>query len=45
MVKTICEYGELFERIVDLGEAENCDVIVMGRSGLRNCSWGVLPKG
>jgi len=36
MVKTICEYGEPFERIVDLAEAENCDVIVMGRSGKRS---------
>jgi nucleotide-binding universal stress UspA family protein len=35
LVKSICEEGEVHERIVDLADAENCDVIVMGRSGLR----------
>jgi nucleotide-binding universal stress UspA family protein len=35
LVKTVCEEGEIHERIVDLAEAENCDVIVMGRRGLR----------
>lgn len=35
LVKTVCEEGEVYERIVDLAEAENCDVIVMGRRGLR----------
>ena len=34
LVKTVCEEGEVHERIVDLADAENCDVIVMGRSGL-----------
>lgn len=33
-IKTVCEEGEIYERIVDLAEAENCDVIVMGRRGL-----------
>ncbi len=33
LVKTVCEEGEVHERIVDLADAENCDVIVMGRSG------------
>jgi len=33
LVKTVCEEGEVYERIVDLADAENCDVIVMGRRG------------
>jgi nucleotide-binding universal stress UspA family protein len=35
LVKTVCEEGEVHERIVDLADAENCDVIVMGKRGLR----------
>jgi len=35
LVKTVCEEGEIHERIVDLADAENCDVIVMGRRGIR----------
>jgi nucleotide-binding universal stress UspA family protein len=35
LVKTVCEEGEDHERIVDLAEAENCDLIIMGRRGLR----------
>jgi len=35
LVKTVCEEGDVHERIVDLAEAENCDVIVMGRRGIR----------
>jgi nucleotide-binding universal stress UspA family protein len=35
LVKTVCQEGEVYERIVDLADAENCDVIVMGRRGLR----------
>ncbi len=35
LIKTVCEEGEPHERIVDLADAENCDVIVMGRRGLR----------
>jgi nucleotide-binding universal stress UspA family protein len=35
LVKTVCEEGEVHERIVDLADAENCDVIVMGRSSGR----------
>jgi len=34
LVKTVCEEGEVYERIVDLADAENCDVIVMGRRGV-----------
>lgn len=35
LVKTVCEEGEPYERIIDLAQAENCDLIVMGRRGLR----------
>jgi nucleotide-binding universal stress UspA family protein len=35
LVKTVCEEGEVYERIVDLADAENCDVIIMGRRGQR----------
>ena len=35
LIKTVCEEGETFERIVDLADAENCGIIVMGRRGLR----------
>jgi nucleotide-binding universal stress UspA family protein len=33
-IKTVCEEGETYERIVDLADAENADVIVMGRKGM-----------
>lgn len=36
LVKTVCEEGEIHERIVDLADAENCNVIVMGRHGASN---------
>ncbi len=35
LIKTVCEEGEPHERIIDLAQAENCDLIVMGRRGLR----------
>jgi nucleotide-binding universal stress UspA family protein len=35
LIKTVCEEGEIYERIVDLADAENCDLIIMGRRGLR----------
>ena len=35
LIKTVCEEGEAPERIVDLADAENCDLIIMGRRGLR----------
>lgn len=35
LIKTVCEEGKTYERIVDLAEAENCDLIVLGRRGLR----------
>jgi nucleotide-binding universal stress UspA family protein len=34
LVKTVLEQGETHERLVDLAEAENCGIIVMGRSGM-----------
>jgi len=33
-VKPVCEEGEIYERIVDLADAENADVIIMGRKGM-----------
>lgn len=30
-IKTVCEEGEVYERIVGIAEAENCGIIVMGR--------------
>ena len=33
-IKTVCEEGEIYERIIDLADAENCDIIVMGRKGM-----------
>ncbi|HTF99804.1 MAG TPA: universal stress protein [Nitrospirota bacterium] len=35
LIKTVCEEGEVYERIVDLADAESCDLIVMGKKGLR----------
>lgn len=35
LIKTVLEEGEPHERILDLAEAENCDLIVMGRRGLK----------
>ncbi len=35
LIKTVCEEGEAHERIVDLADAESCDIIIMGRRGLR----------
>jgi len=36
LVKTVCEEGEIHERIVDLADAENCNIIVMGRHGFNS---------
>jgi nucleotide-binding universal stress UspA family protein len=33
LIKTVLEEGEIYERIVDLSEAENCGIIVIGRRG------------
>ncbi len=33
-IKMVCVEGVVHEQIVDLADAENCDVIVMGRRGL-----------
>ena len=35
LIKTVCEEGETYERIVDLADAENCGIIVMGRRGMK----------
>ncbi len=35
LIKTVCEEGEPYERIVNLAETNNCDLIIMGRRGLR----------
>jgi nucleotide-binding universal stress UspA family protein len=35
LIKTVVEEGEAHERIVDLADAENCDITIMGRRGLR----------
>jgi len=35
LIKTVCEEGETYERIVDLADAENCGIIVMGRRGIK----------
>lgn len=34
LIKTVCEEGEAYERIIDLAEADNCELIVMGRRGM-----------
>jgi nucleotide-binding universal stress UspA family protein len=34
LIKTILEEGEIYDRLVDLAEAENCGVIIMGRRGM-----------
>ena len=36
LIKTVMEEGEPYERIVDLADAENCDLIIMGRKGTRH---------
>lgn len=35
LIKTVLEEGETHERILDLADAENGDLIIMGRRGLR----------
>jgi nucleotide-binding universal stress UspA family protein len=34
LIKTVCEEGEIYERIVDLADSENCDLIIIGRRGM-----------
>ncbi len=34
-IKTVCEEGEPYERLVDLAVSKKCDLIVMGRRGLK----------
>lgn len=33
LIKTVCEEGEIYERIVELADSENCELIVVGRKG------------
>jgi len=33
-IETICEEGEIYERIIELADAENYDLIVMGKKGM-----------
>jgi nucleotide-binding universal stress UspA family protein len=33
-IETLCEEGEIYERIIDLADAENYDLIVMGKKGM-----------
>ncbi len=33
LIKTVLEEGEIYDRLVDLAEAENCGVVIMGRRG------------
>lgn len=33
LIKTVSEEGEPYERVVDLADAENCDLIITGRKG------------
>ncbi|MGC2063984.1 MAG: universal stress protein [Thermodesulfovibrionales bacterium] len=35
LIKTVLEEGETHERVLDLADAENCDLIIMGRRGVR----------
>lgn len=35
LIKTVLEEGDTRERILDLADGENCDLIIMGRRGLR----------
>lgn len=35
LIKTVLEEGETHERVLDLADSENCDLIIMGRRGLR----------
>ncbi len=34
-IKTVCDEGEPYERIVDIASAKKCDLIVMARRGLK----------
>lgn len=34
MIETVCEEGEIYERIVDLADMGNYDLIVMGKKGM-----------
>jgi len=42
LIKTVCEEGEVYQRIIDLAEAENCGLIVMGRTGQHSLEHGFI---
>ena len=42
LIKTVREEGETYERIVDLADAENADIIVMGRRGKRRMTHALV---
>jgi len=42
MIRAILEEGEPYEKIVDIAEAENADLIVMGRRGLHTVERALL---
>ena len=42
LIKPVCEEGDPYERIVDLAEAENCDLIVMGRKGVSHADRSLI---
>lgn len=35
LIKAVCEEGEPYQRIIDLADAENAELIIMGRRGLQ----------
>ena len=42
LIRTLLEEGVPYEKIVDIAEAENCDLIVMGRSGMHTAERALL---
>ncbi|MDP2278818.1 MAG: universal stress protein [Nitrospirota bacterium] len=34
LIKTVCEEGEIYEKVVDIADSENCGIIVLGRRGM-----------
>jgi nucleotide-binding universal stress UspA family protein len=42
LIKTVCEEGEIYERIVDLADAENSDLIVMGKKDMSKLSGALI---
>lgn len=42
LIKTVLEEGEIYERLIDLAEAENCGIIIMGRRGTSSIERSLL---